>query len=318
MTLEKRMVFHLSFNYFCFMTKNKAWINAMRLRTLPLSLSGIIIGSAIAYSDGYWNSLIFVLAISTTILFQVLSNLANDLGDSQKGTDNNNRVGPERAVQSGIISLKEMKMGVIVTAILSFISAGILIYVASKSMSLSSVYFYIGLTIISILAAITYTVGKKAYGYHGMGDLMVLFFFGGVSVLGVYSLYAPEFSIDNILIALFVGLLSVAVLNLNNMRDYKNDEACGKNTLVVKMGPNYAKFYHTILILSALTSLFIFILRDNNFSLFIGMIPGIYLLFHIRKVMSTTKPEDFDPELKKVALTTFAISVLTSILLFTA
>lgn len=288
----------------------------MRLRTLPLSLSGIIFGSAIAFSNGYWNSLIFILAICTTILFQVLSNFANDLGDGQKGTDNEDRIGPTRAVQSGVISSTEMKKAVIITSILSFTSAGTLIFVASSHMNLTTIYFYIGLTIASVLAAITYTVGKKAYGYHGMGDLMVLFFFGGVSVLGVYSLYAPVFQIDNILVSLFVGLLSVAVLNLNNMRDYKNDEASGKNTLVVQMGPNYAKFYHSILILTAIASLFIFIHRQNNLILLLGMIPSLYLFYHIRKVMSVTKAEEFDPELKRVALSTFAISLFTSLLLF--
>jgi len=298
------------------MTKTKAWINAMRLRTLPLSLSGIILGSAIANYNGFWNTSIFILAIITTILFQILSNFANDLGDSQKGTDNKERIGPTRAVQSGYISFSEMKKAVLIVSVLSFLSAGSLIYIASEQMSLSTIYFYIGLTIASILAAITYTVGKKAYGYHGMGDLMVLFFFGGVSVLGVYSLYAPTFSLENILVALFVGLLSVAVLNLNNMRDYKNDKASNKKTLVVQIGPNRAKFYHTIIILIALLSLTIFIYRQDEYLLFIGFLPAIFLFIHIRKVMSITKAENFDPELKKVALTTFAISVLTSFLLF--
>ncbi len=300
------------------MTKTSAWISAMRLRTLPLSLSGIIIGSAIAFSNGYWDTLIFALAICTTILFQVLSNFANDLGDGQKGTDNENRIGPTRAVQSGVISSSEMKIAVIITSILSFTSAGSLIFVASSNMNTNTVYFYIGLTIASVLAAITYTVGKKAYGYHGMGDLMVLFFFGGVSVLGVYSLYAPVFYIDNILVSLFVGLLSVAVLNLNNMRDYKNDEASGKNTLVVQMGPNYAKFYHSILIITAISSLFIFIQRQDNLILLLGMVPSLYLFYHIRKVMTITKAEDFDPELKRVALSTFAVSLFISLLLFFA
>ncbi len=298
------------------MTKTSAWISAMRLRTLPLSLSGIIFGSAIAYSNGFWNPILFILAITTTILFQILSNFANDLGDSQKGTDNHKRIGPTRAIQSGVISSHEMKRAVVLTSILSLLSAGTLIVLASRNMSMNTIYFYIILTIASILAAITYTVGKKAYGYHGMGDLMVLFFFGGVSVLGVYSLYAPKFSIDNVLIALFVGLLSVAVLNLNNMRDYKNDKASKKNTLVVQMGPNLAKFYHSIIIIIAILSLAIFIHRQENTILFLGLIPCIFLLFHIRKVMKITDASNFDPELKKVALTTFIISLLTSIFLF--
>jgi len=298
------------------MSKTSAWISAMRLRTLPLSLSGIILGSSVAQYNGYWNTLIFIFAILTTILFQVLSNFANDLGDGQKGTDNEDRVGPERAVQSGVISHKEMKRAVILTAILSFASAGFLIYLAAQNMSSATIWFYVGLTVASVIAAISYTIGKNAYGYHGLGDLMVFFFFGGVSVLGVYSLFAPVFLMDNILLAIFVGLLSVAVLNLNNMRDIVNDKASGKNTLVVKMGANSAKFYHSILIILALTTLTIFILKIENSLLLIALFPSILLLIHIRKVMATKDPKDFDPELKKVALTTFAISLFTSIGLF--
>ena len=304
------------FYYFCLMSKTHAWINAMRLRSLPLSLSGIIIGSASAHYNGFWDATIFIFAILTTILFQVLSNFANDLGDSQKGTDNEERVGPERAVQSGEISQKEMKTAVVITSILSFISASILIYLASKNMTIATVWFYVGLTIASVVAAISYTVGKNAYGYHGLGDLMVLFFFGGVSVLGVYSLYAPNFDAKNILLSGFVGLLSVAVLNLNNMRDIINDAASNKNTLVVKMGSNLAKLYHTILIVSGLTLLAVFIDSLHHTFLYLALLPSIVLFLHLKKVMKTQEPKEYDPELKKVALTTFILSLFTSIGLF--
>ena len=288
----------------------------MRLRTLPLSLSGIILGSAAAFHNSYWDTLVFILAMGTTISFQVLSNFANDLGDSQKGTDNSYRIGPMRSVQSGEISKSTMKKAVILTSVISFILAGLLIYFASKNMSISTIWFYIVLSILSVFAAISYTVGKKAYGYHGLGDLMVLFFFGGVSVLGVYSLYAPEFLPENILLAVFVGLLSVAVLNLNNMRDYINDKASGKNTLVVKMGPNMAKIYHSFLILFGLGALIMYFLTTSNNDLFISLFPALLLMLHLKKVLATKKAKEFDPELKKVALLTFSISVLIAIGLF--
>lgn len=291
------------------MQKTKSFIGAMRLRTLPLSLSGIIAGSGVAYHNGFWDATIFALALSTTILFQILSNFANDLGDSVKGTDNSNRIGPTRSVQSGEISKSEMKAAVIIIAILSLISAGILIYIGAQGMPREIVLFYIGLTVLCIVAAITYTVGKRAYGYHGMGDIMVFIFFGFVSVLGVYSLYAKSFLIENVSLAIFIGLLSTAVLNLNNMRDYKNDAASGKNTIVVKMGPNSAKFYHALLILIALISLAIFLNSFKQPALFLCMAPTSVLLIHIRKVMQTSQAKDFDPELKKVALTTFAVSI---------
>jgi 1,4-dihydroxy-2-naphthoate octaprenyltransferase len=177
-------------------------------------------------------------------------------------------------------------------------------------MSQSVLLSYIALAIFCVLAAITYTIGKKAYGYNGLGDLMVLIFFGLVSVLGVYSLYTKTFLIDNLLPAVSIGLLSTAVLNLNNMRDYANDAKSGKNTLVVKMGPNQAKLYHALLIVMALLSMAVFIGRIGEPLLFISLVPGIALVFHLRKVMKTTDPRSFDPELKIVAFSTFGISLL--------
>jgi len=295
--------------YFCFMSKGAAWIQAMRLRTLPLSLSGIIAGSAVAYYNGFWNGFIFALAITTTVLFQILSNLANDLGDGIKGTDNDNRVGPERAVQSGVISPKAMKNGVVLTSILSLISASLLIYLGTQNMPASMIWFYAILAILCVIAAITYTVGKSAYGYHGLGDLMVLLFFGGVSVLGVYSLYAKAFLNENILLALSIGLLSTAVLNLNNMRDFQNDQASGKITLVVRIGPNFAKLYHVFIVMLAIGCFGQFVFLVGNPILFVAMAPALILIVHLRKAMRVTDPKDFDPELKKVALATFALSV---------
>jgi 1,4-dihydroxy-2-naphthoate octaprenyltransferase len=291
------------------MSKPKAWISAMRLRTLPLSLSGIIMGSAVAYYQGYWDWLIFSLSIVTTILFQIVSNLANDLGDGLKGTDNKNRVGPKRMIQSGEITPKQMKSAVILTSVLSFISAGSLIYFGAQNMPSSVAWFYIILAVLCVIAAITYTVGKRAYGYHGMGDLMVLIFFGFVSVLGVYSLYSKTFNSDMVLPAITIGLLSTAVLNLNNMRDYANDARSGKNTLVVKMGPNMAKLYHALLLIIAISSLAIFISLFEQPVLFIAMLPAVMLLIHLRKVMAITDVKKFDPELKVVALSTFALSL---------
>jgi 1,4-dihydroxy-2-naphthoate octaprenyltransferase len=295
------------------MTKNQAWIKALRLRTLPLSISGVLLGSFIAKSEGFWSWTIFGMAMLTTLLFQVISNLSNDLGDSLKGTDNSNRVGPMRSVQSGLISKKEMKTAVILTSLAALASATILIYLGSKDLPVSILWMYLGLAILCIIAAITYTLGKKAYGYQGLGDLMVFLFFGLVSVLGVYPLYAKTVNWNLLLPAVCIGLLSVAVLNLNNMRDRVNDARSGKNTLVVKMGPNAAKLYHTMLILIGLICHIIYIYHLNNEKAFLGLLPGVVLFFHIRKVMGTKDPKDFDPELIKVALSTFAIAILTAI-----
>jgi 1,4-dihydroxy-2-naphthoate octaprenyltransferase len=293
------------------MTKNQAWIKALRLRTLPLSLSGIVLGSGIAKFNGFWDWNIFVFAMIATILFQIVSNLANDLGDSMKGTDNEHRVGPMRSVQSGLISQKEMSIAVAVTSFLSFIAASALIFFGTKGLPFGMLWFYGGLAVSCILAAITYTVGKKAYGYNGLGDIMVFLFFGCVSVMGVYPLFAKSIDLLLILPASCIGLLSAAVLNLNNMRDRVNDAKSNKRTLVVLMGPNLAKLYHVILILGALACQTVYLLETKHVPALIGLLPGIVLILHVRKVMRTTDPKNFDPELKKVALSTFGIAVLT-------
>lgn len=299
------------------MGKVQVWLKAFRLRTLPLSISGILMGSAVAHLNGFWDTRIFVLSIITTVLFQIISNLANDLGDGMKGTDNANRIGPERSIQSGEIGVPQMKTAIALFIFMSLISSGFLIYYGTMDMPKTMILTYIVLAIACIVAAITYTIGKKAYGYSGLGDLMVLIFFGFVSVLGVYSLYAKEFEIENILPATFVGLLSVAVLNLNNMRDFKNDFEVGKMTMVVKIGPNQAKLYHAMNILIALVSLAVYISRTDMPSLYLSMIPGLYLIYHLRLIMQVTDPKKFDPELKKVALTTFAMSILFFLLVVT-
>jgi len=293
------------------MTKNQAWIKALRLRTLPLSLSGIVLGSGIAKFNGFWDWNIFVFAMIATILFQIVSNLANDLGDSMKGTDNEHRVGPMRSVQSGLISQKEMSIAVAVTSFLSFIAASALIFFGTKGLPFGMLWFYGGLAVSCILAAITYTVGKKAYGYNGLGDIMVFLFFGCVSVMGVYPLFAKSIDLLLILPASCIGLLSAAVLNLNNMRDRVNDAKSNKRTLVVLMGPNLAKLYHVILILGALACQTVYLLETKHEPALIGLLPGIVLILHVRKVMRTTDPKNFDSELKKVALSTFGIAVLT-------
>jgi 1,4-dihydroxy-2-naphthoate octaprenyltransferase len=295
------------------MTKKQAWLEAFRLRTLPLSLAGIIVGSGYAYYTNHWDTTIFVFAMITTVLFQILSNLANDLGDSLKGTDNEKRVGPMRAVQSGQISKNQMKIAVTVTSLLSFSSAAILIKLGSKNLSNEFILFYFVLALLCILAAITYTIGKKAYGYLGLGDLMVLFFFGFVSVLGVYPLYAKSIDLLLILPAFSIGLLSTAVLNLNNMRDIENDRTSNKNTLVVKIGSKNAKTYHSLLIIAAFWSQFSFILLTEKLILLISLIPFVLLFFHLKTVRNNQEPRLLDPELKKVALSTFFMAILTFI-----
>jgi 1,4-dihydroxy-2-naphthoate octaprenyltransferase len=292
------------------------WLEAFRLRTIPLSISGIFMGSILAFYQGFVDYTIFGLSLVTTVLFQILSNLANDLGDSLKGTDNENRIGPTRSVQSGKISIKQMKIAVITTSILSLISAFLLIFFSQKGMSQKMIYGYGILAFFCVLAAITYTIGKKAYGYYGLGDLMVFIFFGLVGVLGSFTLFSKEINWFILFPSVTIGLLSVAVLNLNNMRDQENDSASNKNTLVVKLGFKKAKIYHLTLIILSFTSLILFSLFLENTLIILGALPFLFLFKHIKLVKNCQNPKDLDPELKKVALSTLLVSLLSGIGLF--
>lgn len=286
-------------------------IKAARLRTLPLSVSGIIVGSALVYRIGYFQWTIFLMALLTTILFQVLSNFANDYGDGVKGTDNERRIGPERALQSGKITRLEMKRVVIITALLSILSAVVLIYMAFQKQDVIYILIFFLLGLLCVIAAIKYTVGKSAYGYYGLGDVFVFVFFGLVSVIGSYFLYVQELSWKIFLPASSVGLLSVAVLNLNNMRDYENDKSVGKNTLVVKMGIDLAKFYHYYLVVLAMVCMLGYsVLNFHTGWQLLYVLAFIPLTIHLLFVRRNQLVKDFDKELKKVALSTFFMSVL--------
>ncbi|QOG90747.1 1,4-dihydroxy-2-naphthoate octaprenyltransferase [Flavobacterium columnare] len=299
----------------------KHWIQAARLRTLPLSLSGILVGSMYAYKTSQLTTIesfdwrIFVLAIFTTIGFQVLSNFANDYGDGVKGTDAN-RIGEKRLVASGEITPKQMKIAVYITAIISFLSACLLIYLSFKDMYLNYSLFFLVLGIVSIIAAIKYTVGNFAYGYRGLGDIFVFIFFGWVSTMGVNFLFTKDFNALLILPASAIGMLSAGVLNLNNMRDEVLDRRSGKNTLVVRIGGNNAKKYHYFLIITAMILILLFGYLSNftweQYFFLVGYFP---LISHLMTVRNCSDNRSLDPELKKLAISTFLISLILSLTL---
>ena len=301
----------------------KHWIEAARLRTLPLSVSGIIVGSMYALANPtddvltpteVFNWKLFAFAILTTLGLQILSNFANDYGDGIKGTDNEDRVGPKRTIQSGVITPQAMKSAIILTSGLTLFSAIYLIYLAFGAQNLGYSLFYLILGIAAIASAIRYTVGNSAYGYRGFGDVFVFVFFGLVSTLGVNFLYSKQLDAILILPATAIGFLSVAVLNLNNMRDEASDRKSGKNTLVVKMGIENAKKYHYFLIIGAMFLVLIFaVLNDFHFDQYLFLIAYLPLVKHLITVRKNQNNKLLDPELKKVALSTFALSVLLAL-----
>ncbi|MFK8295931.1 1,4-dihydroxy-2-naphthoate polyprenyltransferase [Capnocytophaga canimorsus] len=291
--------------------KLKTFIQAARLRTLPLSVSGIVMGSALAYSQDLFRSDIFIWALTTTILLQVLSNFANDYGDGVKGTDNHNRIGPQRALQSGKVTRSEMKTAVAVTALLALLAAVVLIYKAFGRDHIIYIVVFMLLGVLSVVAAIKYTVGKSAYGYRGLGDVFVFLFFGWLSVLGSYFLYTHHLPWKVILPATAIGFLSVAVLNLNNMRDYENDKAVGKNTLVVKIGIQWAKYYHYYLVVLAMFLMLTYsVLHLHTHWKLLYWIAFLPLIAHLIRVKKNKELKVLDKELKVVALSTFLLSVL--------
>ena len=292
------------------MKQIKVWLKAVRLRTLPLSVSGILIGNSLCFQDPEFSGILFVLMLFTAISFQIISNFANDYGDGVKGTDNDNRLGPKRVLQQGLLSREILKKGIVIISLISLLLAFVLIFLAFGSNSWYYILIFIGLSFASVWAAIFYTVGNKAYGYYGFGDLFVFLFFGGVSVLGAYFIQLKTFSYPAILLSLVVGFLSVGVLNLNNMRDIDNDAFVGKRTLVVIMGAAIAKKYHLLLLIVSV-SILVYVFSSVSIRFFwIPYLAIIPLMVHFISVLKNSEPKFFDHELKKLSLSIFLLSLL--------
>jgi 1,4-dihydroxy-2-naphthoate octaprenyltransferase len=291
----------------------KKWIQAMRLRTLPLAASCILAGAAAAKTLGEINGVVLALTLATTFLLQILSNLANDYGDYSHGVDNEQRVGPTRALQSGAISQAQMKRALIITTALTLLSGMYLLWVVfSPKAQFVQALLMLLLGFGAIAAAIKYTVGSNPYGYRGLGDLFVFLFFGPVGVLGTCFLLTGVLTASPMLLAMTTGLYSTAVLNLNNLRDHVNDAASGKQTLVVKMGFRNGKVYQTILILTGSLSLCCWIFLNAQSTLaWIPVIAALGQCALLLTVWKTQQPALLDPLLKKVAI----LSLLSSLLL---
>jgi 1,4-dihydroxy-2-naphthoate octaprenyltransferase len=290
----------------------KHWIQAFRLRTLPLALASIGMGTFLAASSGHFRSDIFALCALTTILLQVLSNLANDYGDSMHGADSDARKGPQRTVQSGAITKKAMKNAIILFVLLSLASGIMLIYVVF-GWSTEAFLVFGGMGVLAIIAAITYTAGYRPYGYAGLGDISVLIFFGFVAVLGSAYLYEQVINLLYMLPAISTGLFSVAVLNLNNVRDIESDKLAGKNSIPVRIGRDNAVIYHWVLLsLGFSVAMMYIILNDEKSSIMqYAMIATIPLLLKNAKAVKNLKSaEQLDPYLKQMALITLFFVIL--------
>ncbi len=289
----------------------KTWLRAARLRTLPLSFSGILIGSAFALNENF-NFFIFLSCLVITVLFQVISNFANDLGDAIKGVDDHTRIGPERAIQSGLITKAQMKKVIVFMCFIALVMVlQLLITIDLRRIEL---FFFLAFGIVAIWAAIAYTIGKKPYGYRALGDLMVFIFFGLLAVLGTFYLHLRRLDLDVLFIAFAIGTLAVAVLNLNNMRDREDDALKNKITMAVMLGAEKAKKYQMLLLIVSLLTFFIGITLSGRYWYYIAMMPLIKLVGHINRIKQVENNRDFDPELKVIAISSFMSSLLCFII----
>ncbi len=286
----------------------KHWLEAARLRTLPLALSGCLVGASLANLENVFSIHIFIFCVLTALFLQVLSNFANDYGDTQNGADSKHRVGPSRAVQSGAISAQNMRKGIMLMAILSLFTGTYLLWL-SKVFSHYSGFILLALGLVCIAAAIKYTAGKNPYGYKAMGDLAVFVFFGWVAVCGSYYLYAKGVSLNCFLIASSIGLWSTGVLNLNNMRDIESDKLANKNTIAIMLGFAKSKIYHSVLVLLGVLFAAIFVMLNfNQIYAIVLFAPLGLFIFHFIKVLRA-KSNEIDPFLKPLALSTFVFSL---------
>lgn len=293
-------------------SRTQAWLESLRPKTLPLGLIAIVTGSALAYWTGHFELPIALLAILTAGTLQILSNLANDYGDAVKGTDTEERLGPLRGMQKGVITPAQMKKALIINVIISCVSGIALIIVACKKPEDAIGFLVMGL--LAIVAAITYTVGKRPYGYMGLGDISVLIFFGWLSVIGTYYLQANAFNIVTLLPATACGLLSVAVLNINNMRDLENDIQAGKNTLAVRLGASGSRIYHSCVIAIAIICLIVFtLIYMHRWTAWLFLLAVPMLLLHIKRVNADLSGEAMRPLLEHMVKAALLTNILFSL-----
>jgi 1,4-dihydroxy-2-naphthoate octaprenyltransferase len=288
----------------------KTWIQAFRLRTLPLAFSCILMAAFLAEMDGVFSNQILIWSLITTLFLQVLSNLANDYGDAGSGVDGDHREGPKRTVSSGLITKKAMKNALIIFSLLSLISGIYLIVLAfGEDWHKAGIFLLLGLG--AIAAAIKYTVGKNPYGYAGMGDFFVLVFFGIVGVGGSYYLYAQSLDWLILLPSVSSGLLAVGVLNVNNIRDIESDRQSGKYSIPVRIGRENAIIYHWVILIVAVVSSVIFVaLKGSGWFGYLFLLSAPLLFINARAVKNKTTSAELDPYLKQLALSTLLFVIL--------
>lgn len=293
------------------LSPRSAWLHAARPRTLALAIAGIVLGLFLAAARDELRWVPALLTLITAVLLQILSNLANDYGDSLHGADSAERSGPQRAVQSGAISAAQMLRAVMLTAALAMVFGLVLVWMAFGARAIWLVLLFLVLGAAAVWAAIAYTASSNPYGYRGLGDLFVFIFFGLVAVAGTYFLQAQALPWPILLPAASCGFFSVAVLNVNNIRDIESDRRAGKHSIPVRLGPRRARIYHWALLLGGLGAALAYVLityRSPWQFLFALSAPLM-----IRNGLAVWRGRDsatLDPLLKQLSLSTL-LFVLT-------
>lgn len=288
------------------MQKIMYFVKAARLRTLPLSVSGVLVGAGWASSHDCFKPNVFLLCLLTTLLLQILSNYANDLGDGVKGTDTH-RKGEARMIASGLLSIAQMKYAIILASVIALLTGLTLIHVSFPDGQFIQKILFLFLGLSAIGAAIKYTVGHRAYGYYALGDVSVYIFFGLLSTMGSYYLMCLKWDAQILLPASVVGLWSMAVLNLNNMRDVKTDKMNHKFTMAMKFGWKGSRIYHFILLVCGVFLAMWYAFSFAKYLALFAILPVFLHLYHMYKIHIA---EEYDGQLKVIALSTFFYSFL--------
>ncbi len=295
------------------MKKTKALIYSMRLRTLPLSLAGVVLGILLACVEHKVSWPVIVLTLLTTVLLQILSNMSNELGDFLNGTDSEGREGPMYSLSEGLLTKQDFRVSIAVLVALCCLSGAAMTWLSWGTLWQTEPLCIIALGACAIWAAMRYTLGKNPYGYRGLGDVSVFIFFGLVPVLGGYYVACHE--IDSwlfLLPAVGIGCFSVGVLNVNNTRDMKSD-AGTRITLPLLMGERRAKIYQTALIVVGWIAMLVFVaLRYTSLWNLLFLLTMPFYIKHLRGVWKR-HGHDLDPMLPLLVISTFLLALLMGV-----
>ena len=285
--------------------KIKIWLLASRPKTLPAAAAPVFVGTAVAFSTHEQNILAASIALVCSLLIQIGTNFVNDLYDFLKGADDDNRVGPTRALAAGWISQMQMKRAIYFTFGVTFALGLYLVYIAG--------WIILAVGVFSIISGYAYTAGPYSLAYNGLGDVFVFAFFGVVATVGTYYVQALHFSELALVASIPVGLLITNILVVNNYRDADEDKKKNKRTLAVKFGKPFARFqYYISLIVSYIVPIYIYIIFDKSLYIFLPLL-SLPLALKLSKEMITFEGASLNRTLEFTAKLSILFSFLFAI-----